>query len=207
MQTNDAGLALIKQSEGFMSRWYPDPAHGWAVPTIGYGHTDAAGAPKFASDKDLALTEAEATAILQRDLAKYEADVRRLVKVPLNENQFSALVSFTYNLGAGNLGSSTLLRKLNAGDYAGAAAEFGRWNKAGGKALAGLTKRRAAERALFETPAAAPTPDPLTEIQTILHRLGLYTGKVDGIDGPRTQAAITAFNAIAAEVAALQKDI
>ena len=76
------------------------------------------------------------------------------VKVPLNPNQFGALTSFTYNLGAGNLRSSTLLRKLNAGDYAGAAAEFARWNKAGGKVLKGLTRRRAAERALFEKPAA-----------------------------------------------------
>ena len=77
-----------------------------------------------------------------------------MVKVPLNENQHGALVSFTYNLGAGNLGSSTLLRKLNAGDYAGAAAEFPRWNKAGGKELAGLTRRRAAEKALFEKPVS-----------------------------------------------------
>lgn len=160
MKTNAAGLALIKEFEGFVPTWYPDPAHGWKVPTIGYGHTDSAGSPKYATSKNMKLTEAEASAILQRDLERYEADVARLVKMPLNENQHGGLVSFTYNLGAGNLGSSTLLRKLNAGDYAGAAAEFPRWNKAGGKVLAGLTRRRAAEQALFLRPAKASSARP-----------------------------------------------
>ena len=151
MKTNAAGLALIKEFEGFVPTWYKDPVGVW---TIGYGHTDNAGSPKYATSKTMILSEAEATAILQRDLGQYEDSVARLVKVPLNENQHGALVSFTYNLGAGNLGSSTLLRKLNAGDYAGAAAEFPRWNKAGGKELAGLTRRRAAEQALFEKPVS-----------------------------------------------------
>lgn len=200
MHINNAGLALIKEFEGFVDRWYRDPVDIW---TCCYGHTDAAGEPKYSATKGKRFTEAEGEEILRRDLGQYEQAVLRAVKVPLNENQFSALTSFTYNLGPVNLGTSTLLRKLNAGDYEGAAAEFPKWNKAGGKALAGLTRRRAAERALFEAPAAELSSDPLTEIQTILHRLGLYTGKVDGIDGPRTQAAITAFNAIAADVAAL----
>jgi lysozyme len=81
---------------------------------------------------------------------KFEAGVKRLVKVPLAQGQFDALVSFSFNVGLGALGSSTLLRKLNAGDYRGAAAEFPRWNKAGGKVYEGLTRRRAAERSLFE---------------------------------------------------------
>lgn len=157
MKVNDATLKLIKEFEGFRSTWYRDPVGVW---TIGYGHTDSAGSPKYATSKNMKLTEAEASAILQRDLERYEADVARLVRVPLNENQHGALVSFTYNLGAGNLGSSTLLRKLNAGDYAGAAAEFPRWNKAGGKELAGLTRRRAAEQALFLRPAKATSARP-----------------------------------------------
>ncbi|EDH9820259.1 TPA_asm: lysozyme, partial [Salmonella enterica subsp. enterica serovar Typhimurium] len=82
-------------------------------------------------------------------LVGYENDVSRLVKVKLTQGQFDALVSFAYNLGARTLSSSTLLRKLNSGDYAGAADEFLRWNKAGGKVLNGLTRRREAERALF----------------------------------------------------------
>lgn len=149
MKANAAAIALIEEYEGFRPRWYRDPAGVW---TIGYGHTDAAGHPRHVDNPDLAITKADARTILERDLPRYEAYVTRLVKVPMNENQFGALVSFTYNLGAGSLASSTLLRKLNAGDYAGAAAEFPRWNKAGGKVLNGLVRRRAAERALFETP-------------------------------------------------------
>ena len=151
MKTNAEAVQLIKDFEGFVPKWYRDPVGVW---TIGYGHTDSAGSPKWATSKTMILSEAEATAILQRDLGQYEDSVARLVKVPLNENQHGALVSFTYNLGAGNLAQSTLLRKLNAGDYAGAAAEFPRWNKAGGKELAGLTRRRAAEKALFEKPVS-----------------------------------------------------
>lgn len=150
MKTNAAGVQLIKDFEGFVPKWYRDPVGVW---TIGYGHTDSAGSPKHATSANMVLSEAEGTAILQRDLGQYEAAVDRLVKVPLNENQYAALVSFTYNLGAGNLGSSTLLRKLNAGDYEGAANEFARWNKAGGKVLNGLVRRRAAEKALFVKPA------------------------------------------------------
>lgn len=150
MKTNNAGIALIKEFEGLRLKAYPDPAHGWSVPTIGYGHTSAAGAPVVT--EGMRITEAEADAILRRDLGQYEDAVRRAVNVPLNENQFSALVSFTFNLGPGNLRKSTLLRKLNAGDYDGAAVEFARWNKAGGKVMAGLTRRRAAERDLFLRP-------------------------------------------------------
>lgn len=161
MKTNDAALALIREFEGLRLEAYPDPAHGWDVPTIGYGHTSAAGDPKVT--RGMKITAAGALEILKRDLGQYERAVASAVHVPLNENQFGALVSFTFNLGPGNLKSSTLLRKLNAGDYAGAAAEFGRWNKAGGRVLAGLTRRRAAERALFEKPAARiPVTDATT---------------------------------------------
>ena len=96
------------------------------------------------------ITKERADELLREDVARFEAQVLRLVKVPLTQGQFDALTSFVYNLGAGNLGNSTLLRLLNAGDYKGAAAQFDRWNKAGGKVLAGLVRRRAAERALFE---------------------------------------------------------
>lgn len=159
MQTiNAAGLSLIESFEGFFAKWYPDPAHGWKVPTVGYGHTDMSGPPYFRDTKGKTFTKAEARAMLRRDLAKYEAAVRASVTVPLTDNQFSALVSFTYNLGPGNLRKSTLLRKLNAGNYAGAAGEFRRWNKAGGKVYRGLTRRRKAERDLFLTP---DSPRPL----------------------------------------------
>lgn len=164
MTVNDATIRLITEFEGFVPNWYPDPAHGWKVPTCCYGHTDAAGDPKYAATKDKKFTKAEGMEILRRDLGKYEDAVKRNVKVPLNPNQYGALVSFTYNLGEGNLAKSTLVKKLNAGDYAGAAKEFGKWNKAGGKVLAGLTRRREAERQLFVAPSAQnvkpadPTP-------------------------------------------------
>ena len=154
MKANQSTIDLIAEFEGFRASWYRDPV---GVLTIGYGHTDAAGHPKHADDPGLTLTKSDAQIILARDLVKYEIAVRSAVHVPLNENQFGALVSFTYNLGPGNLKSSTLLRKLNAGDYAGAADEFGKWINAGGKPLPGLVRRRAAERALFlAEPDAAP---------------------------------------------------
>lgn len=161
MAVNKATLDLIMGAEGFVPNWYPDPAHGWKVPTCCYGHTDAAGAPLYANTKGKTFTKAEGRAILLNDLEAYERDVRSLVTVPLNENQHGALTSFTYNLGKGNLAKSTLLKRLNAGDYAGAAAQFGQWINAGGKPLPGLIKRREAERQLFMTPTAgaAPIPD------------------------------------------------
>ncbi len=95
------------------------------------------------------IDEATAERLLNTGLDGYENDVSRLVKVKLTQGQIDALVSIEYNLGDRTLSSSTLLRKLNSGDYAGAADEFLRWNKAGGKVLNGLTRRREAERALF----------------------------------------------------------
>jgi lysozyme len=158
---NDAALDLICEFEGFIDHWYPDPAHGWKVPTCCYGHTDAAGEPKYAKTKDKRFTKAEGRLILERDLAQYAAQVRTYVKAPLNEDQFGALVSFTYNLGSANLLKSTLLKKLNKGDYEGAAREFYRWNRAGGKIMKGLVRRRAAEADLFRSraPASAPPPE------------------------------------------------
>jgi lysozyme len=102
--------------------------------------------------KDAAITESQALELLANTLGNYEKAVNDYVKVPLTQNEFDALVSFTYNLGAGNLLSSTLLKKLNAGDKAGAANQFDVWTKAGGKVLQGLVTRRAAEKALFLKP-------------------------------------------------------
>ncbi|MEO1182471.1 MAG: lysozyme, partial [Cyanobacteria bacterium J06636_28] len=95
------------------------------------------------------ITEAQAEALIKTDLARFERDVSQAVRVSINDNQFAALVSFTYNVGSGAMRSSTLLKKLNRRDINGAANEFPRWNRAGGRVLAGLTRRRNAERALF----------------------------------------------------------
>ena len=164
MKTSDRGVALIKAHEGLRLQAYQDPVGVW---TIGYGHTTAAGPPKV--ERGMKITDAGADAILRQDLAKFEGYVSSAVKVPLNQNEFDALVSFTFNLGPGNLRSSTLLKKLNAGDRAGAADEFLKWTKAGGKTLPGLVKRREAERALFRTPIAdlRPTPKTVPVIDTL----------------------------------------
>ena len=144
MQTSDKGIALIKQFEGCKLTAYQDSVGVW---TIGYGWTQPVdGKPIRAG---MTIKQETAERLLKTGLVSYESDVSRLVKVGLTQEQFDALVSFTYNLGSRSLSTSTLLRKLNAGDYAGAADEFLRWNKAGGKVLNGLTRRREAERALF----------------------------------------------------------
>jgi GH24 family phage-related lysozyme (muramidase) len=144
MQTSDKGIALIKQFEGCKLTAYQDSVGVW---TIGYGWTQPVDGKPIRAGKTIKQETAER--LLKTGLVSYESDVSRLVKVGLTQGQFDALVSFTYNLGARSLSTSTLLRKLNAGDYAGAADEFLRWNKADGKVLNGLTRRREAERALF----------------------------------------------------------
>lgn len=144
MQTSDKGISLIKQFEGCKLTAYQDSVGVW---TIGYGWTQPVDGKLVRAG--MAIKHETAERLLKAGLVSYENDVSRLVKVGLTQGQFDALVSFTYNLGARSLSTSTLLRKLNAGDYAGAADEFLHWNKAGGKVLNGLTRRREAERALF----------------------------------------------------------
>lgn len=144
MQTSDKGIALIKQFEGCKLTAYQDSVGVW---TIGYGWTQPVDGKSIRAG--MTIKQETAERLLKTGLVSYESDVSRLVKVGLTQGQFDALVSFTYNLGARSLSTSTLLRKLNAGDYAGAADELLRWNKAGGKVLNGLTRRREAERALF----------------------------------------------------------
>ncbi len=141
---------LVMESEGFRGRQYLCPA---GHPTIGYGHRIRRG-EMF--DPDRGITRDEAESLLNSDLTMAEGFVDAMVNVPLTECQRGALVSFVFNVGPGNFehggpdgGPCTLLRLLNAGDYAGAAGEFGRWVKAGGKVLEGLKDRRAREQELF----------------------------------------------------------
>jgi lysozyme len=181
VKTNTAGRDIIKQAESLQLEAYPDPAsplfaackaqhvspydggykavRGWehvngAPWTIGYGHTDKYVAP------GQVITVEQAEELFSSDLERFERDVEMLTRGRATENQFSALVSFAYNVGSDidaddiceGLGDSTLLRKFLAGDIAGAADEFPKWCKAGGVKLPGLVSRRAAERALFLTP-------------------------------------------------------
>jgi GH24 family phage-related lysozyme (muramidase) len=141
---NAAGLKLVRSFEGRELQAYQDSVGVW---TIGYGHTSMAGPPEVTPG--MRITAAQADEILKRDLGKFEQGIRDRVSVPLNSNQFSALVSFAFNVGLGAFQNSTMRRRLNSGDYSGAADEFPRWVKAGGRTLQGLVRRRNAERALF----------------------------------------------------------
>ncbi|MFX9712885.1 lysozyme [Acinetobacter baumannii] len=142
--TSSVGLNLIKGFEGKRTVSYDDGVGVW---TIGYGTIKYPNGIRV--KKGDTCTEQQAEDYLRNDLAKFEAAINKLVKVPLTQNQFDALASFTYNLGETNLANSTLLKKLNKGDYQGAADQFLVWNKAGGKVMKGLVRRREAERALF----------------------------------------------------------
>ena len=139
MQVSKKGISLIKKFEGCRLLAYQDSVGVW---TIGYGHTRGISR----NDK---ISQEQADTFLLHDIELAVKDVNRLVKVTLNSNQFDALVSFTFNLGARNLSSSTLLKKLNAGQTDMAANEFGRWIFAGERISSGLVKRREAEKNLF----------------------------------------------------------
>lgn len=140
MKISQKGVDLIKSFEGLELKAYKDSV---GVTTIGYGSTGSH------VSMGMTITKEQAEQLLKKDLERFEKGVSDIVKVPLNQNQFDALVSFSFNLGLGNLKSSTLLKKLNASDYTGASREFERWNRAVGKVLNGLTRRRIAERDLF----------------------------------------------------------
>ena len=141
MKISLEGLSLIKKFEGLRLKAYKCSAN---VLTIGYGHT---GGVKE-TDK---ITLEEADSLLKKDIAKFEEYVSDNVMVKLNQSQFDALVAWTFNLGPGNLRESTMLKKLNNQEYESVPFEMRRWNKAGGKTLDGLIRRREAESLLFES--------------------------------------------------------
>jgi len=146
VKINTAGLDLIRRWEGLRLTAYQDSVGIW---TIGYGHTAEAGPP--APKAGMKITEKEADDILKRDLGQYERAVTKAISVAPTSNQFAAMVSLCYNIGPANFATSTVVKLVNAGDPRGAAEVFLRWNKAGGKVLAGLTHRREDEKKLFLT--------------------------------------------------------
>ena len=133
------GLHLTEQFEGCKLRAYQDSKGVW---TIGYGHTRGVVA-------GMTCTQAQAEQWLAEDIAWASSEVNKLVHVPLTQAEFDSLVDFTFNCGAGNFDHSTLLKLVNAGDMVHAAEEFEKWDKCGGKVVAGLLRRREAEAALF----------------------------------------------------------
>lgn len=138
------GLELIKQWEGLRLEAYKDTACIW---TIGYGHTSNAGNPLV--KKGMRITKERAEEILCEDLKQFEKTVEEAVTVSLTDCQFAALVSFCYNVGTTAFCKSSLLKKLNQGDYEAVPTELQKWNKVGGKTLQGLANRRAAEAGLW----------------------------------------------------------
>lgn len=142
MNISETGIKLIKKFEGCALKAYKCPAGIW---TIGYGHTSGV-------KEGQTITQKEAEAFLKQDLLTFETHVSNLVTVTINQNQFDALVSFCYNVGAGNLKSSTLLKLVNTKNFKAAAEQFDRWVYAGGKKLSGLVKRRSEEKVLFLQP-------------------------------------------------------
>lgn len=143
MKLSQRGKDFIKSFEGLELRAYPDPATGDAPYTAGYGHTGSDVNP------GMTVTQAMADAWFDKDVEKFESGVSSLLKSPTSQNQFDAMVSLAYNIGLGNFKSSTLLKKHNAKCYQCAAGQFLAWNRAAGKVMNGLTRRRNAERAMY----------------------------------------------------------
>jgi lysozyme len=144
------GLALTEQFEGCRLTAYQDEVGVW---TIGYGHTGADVTP------GLTITQVQAQQLLQKDIAGSAACVNTAVTVPLDQDEFDALVDFVFNLGQGAFENSTMLKYLNLGELTAAAGEFDKWDHAGGMVVAGLLRRREAEEAMFATEDGDATPE------------------------------------------------
>ena len=140
MQISEEGKNLIKKFEGCELEAYKCAAGVW---TIGYGHIKTA-------VEGMKIDQETANELFDEEMGEYETYVNTAVTVPLSQNQFDALVSWVFNLGNGNLNASTMLKVINSGDHAGVPAQIKRWNKAGGKVLEGLIRRREAEALLYE---------------------------------------------------------
>lgn len=155
MKINRATVDLVKEFEGFSAKAYKCPAGIW---TIGYGTTANAGVG-IAPKEGMTISRSDAEGYLHGALEKFAAQIEDAITAPINENEFGAFVSLAYNIGPSAFRKSSALRHFNAGDKAKAASAILLWNKAGGKVLKGLTRRREAERKLFLTPVNGVAPD------------------------------------------------
>ena len=200
MRISEKGLAMIEKFEGCLLKASNKLDGVW---TIGYGQTGSYYGKRVR--RGMTTTKALAHAWLRdHSIKTYEDAVTQAVKVPLNQNQFDALVSFAYNVGVGALKQSTALRKLNAGDYAGAADALTMWTKCKGKVLAGLVRRRKEERALFLTPVTQTNTgntgllrkgDRGDDVKLLQHRLNILGWQLaeDGIWGVQTDSAVRGY--------------
>jgi lysozyme len=196
LNVTEEGLSMLRRLEGYRCKAYKDAGGVW---TIGYGHTSMAGAPQV--KPGMRISRREADAILARDVAGFARGVARLLDVPLSDGQFSALVSFAYNIGLENFRRSSVLRAVNSGNFAAVPRRLSLWVKAGGRVLPGLVSRRAAEAAMFiaATPAAsepaaaeafAPGPD-----------------EIEPLPGTPMRQSSTGFAAIVSGLAAVASSI
>ena len=187
-RVNDETLQLIRQWEGLRLKAYQDVGGIW---TIGYGHT-------LTAREGQVINGMQAETLLRQDLSIAEAAVSRMVAVVLTDNQFGALVSWVYNVGIGAATGSTLVRKLNTGDYAAVPSELMRWNKVGKREVTGLTNRRAAEAGLWVRGGHVAGSAPITDapIEPVA------AAKAAGITGAATTAASVA-GAVLAPLAGL----
>ncbi|WP_417306591.1 glycoside hydrolase family protein [Dysosmobacter sp.] len=200
MKISEKGLTMIESFEGCLLKASNKLDGVW---TIGYGQTGSYYGKRV--HRGMTTTKAEAHAWLRdHSIKTYEDAVTQAVKVPLNQHQFDALVSFAYNVGVGAMAGSTAVRKLNAGDYAGAADALTMWTKCNGKVLAGLVRRRKEERALFLAPATqtnTASPDLLRkgdrgdDVKLLQHRLNILGWQLteDGIWGVQTDSAVRGY--------------
>ncbi|OCC01736.1 hypothetical protein BA190_27635 [Labrys sp. WJW] len=214
LKTSTRGKGAIASFEGVVLKAYPDPGTGGKPWTIGIGHTALAGPPTVVPG--MVITRERAFAILADDLVIFENAVKAAVKVPVSQGEFDALVSLCLNIGGKNFAGSSVVRRLNAGDRAGAADAFLMWVKANGHVLGGLVTRRKAERETFLANAyvtgsatahandnaavaigvllkrGCAFPDAVRSLQTDLAALGYRIG-VDGDFGSETEKAVLAF--------------
>jgi lysozyme len=203
MQVSPRGVAFIAAHEGVVTHAYRDVAGVW---TIGVGHTAAAGPPRPVAG--MTISRDAAFDILARDLAKFELRVGRTLgnARTFPQHVFDGAVSFDFNTGA--IHRASWVRSLKAGDIAGARRQLAAWNKAGGRVVRGLVRRREAEARLILDGAygaiAPPDPDAheVRKLQTNLRALGFHDGPVDGIAGPRTLAAVLAYQKTHPDLAA-----
>lgn len=172
MKTSARGIRLIQQFEGFRSKAYRDVVGVW---TIGYGFT------KGVKDGDT-ITLEQASKRLQKELAEYERGVSEACQIAPNQNQFDALVSFSFNVGIAGMKKSSVIKAHNREDYQAAGRAFGLWNKAGGKVYPGLTRRRAAESALYLEPMHDEVSEPVE---------GPLDDMPQQVDGERPMSAST----------------
>ena len=204
-EVSQAGVEFIRQAEGERLTAYDDGTGVW---TIGVGHTTAAGPPRVSPG--MRISREESGDILRQDLKKFAGYVNDAVRVPVRQNEFDALVSLCFNVGPGAFGKSTVVRELNSGDRQAAADGFLLFNKAGGRVLEGLVKRRQGERQLFlrggpdlqdwtmrrESAPLLTSGDRNNQVialQKMLASHNYHVGEIDGIFGPLTKQAILAF--------------